>query len=180
MQDDVTDGVRALIDEGVADPHRVCILGFDYAGYVALAGAAFTPDLYACAISVNGISDLRSLLEETVPQSMPGARIYSPMLSAWTDRIGAPNDTALDKLSPIHSVASIKTPIMIVYGDADGIVPISQSLKMEAALRSASKPVTLVGLADEDQWLSHTETRVQMLKALEDFLRDHLQTAQAE
>jgi len=180
MQDDVTDGVRALIDKGVADPHRVCILGFEYGGYVALAGAAFTPDLYACAISVNGISDLRSLLEETVPQSMPGVRMYSSALSAWTDRIGAPNDTALDKESPIHSVASIKTPIMIMYGDANGIVPISQSLKMEAALRSASKPVTLVGLADEDQGLSHTETRVQMLNAVEDFLRDHLQPAQAE
>ena len=178
MQDDVTDGVRALIDQKVADPKHVCIVGFSYGGYAALAGAAFTPDLYACAISVNGVSDLRSMLNETVPQSIPWVRVYSTSMSEWSERIGSPNDSALDKKSPIHSVASIKAPILIVYGNSDSIVPNAQSLKMEEALRSAGKPVALLKLADEDHWLSHTETRVQMLKAFEGFLHDNLQEAQ--
>ena len=62
MQDDVTDGVRALIEQGIADPKRVCIVGWSYGGYSALAGAAFTPELYACAASIAGISDLPDLL----------------------------------------------------------------------------------------------------------------------
>lgn len=67
MQDDVTDGVKALIEQGVADPKRVCIVGASYGGYAALAGAAFTPELYACAVSINGISNLPAMLsfEET-------------------------------------------------------------------------------------------------------------------
>jgi dipeptidyl aminopeptidase/acylaminoacyl peptidase len=180
MQDDVTDGVRAMIDQKVADPQRVCIVGFSYGGYASLAGAAFTPDLYACAISVNGISDLRSMLNETVPQSRPGVWKYSASMSEWTERIGAPNDPALDRKSPIHSVASIKAPILIIYGSSDSVVPNAQSLKMEQALRSAGKQVALVKLVDEDHALSHTETRVQMLKAFEDFLHYNLQKAQPE
>ena len=62
MQDDVTDGVKALIAQGIADPKRVCIVGASYGGYAALAGAAFTPDLYACAVSVAGVSDLPEML----------------------------------------------------------------------------------------------------------------------
>jgi dipeptidyl aminopeptidase/acylaminoacyl peptidase len=180
MQDDVTDGVRAMIDQKVADPQRVCIVGFSYGGYAALAGAAFTPDLYACAISVNGVSDLRSMLNETVPQAIPGFRVYSASMSGWTERIGAPSDPALNRKSPIHSVASIKAPILIVYGNSDSIVPNAQSLNMAEALRSAGKQVALVKLADEDHWLSRTEARVQMLKAFEDFLHDNLQKAQPE
>jgi len=97
MQDDVTDGVRAMIDQKLVDPRRVCIMGWGYGGYVALAGAAFTPDLYACAISVSGISDLRALLEETVPQSTALVDMHSASMSAWTERIGAPGDSALDR-----------------------------------------------------------------------------------
>jgi dipeptidyl aminopeptidase/acylaminoacyl peptidase len=178
MQDDVTDGVRAMIDQQIADPKRVCILGFAYGGYAALAGAAFTPDLYRCAISVNGVSDLRSLFNDTVPQSSPWLTVRSAAMSHWTERVSAPNDSALDKKSPIHSVAQIKAPILLVYGDSGGAASNSQSLKMEAALRSAGKQVTLVELADEGQWLSRTETRVKLLSSLESFLNDNLQNAQ--
>jgi dipeptidyl aminopeptidase/acylaminoacyl peptidase len=180
MQDDVTDGVRAMIDLKVADPQRVCIAGFSYGGYASLAGAAFTPELYACAISVNGISDLRSMLNETVPQSVPGIWETSASMSEWTERIGAPNDPSLVKKSPIHSIASIKAPILIIYGSSDSVVPNAQSLNMADALRSAGKQVALVKLEDEDHGLSHTETRVQMLKAFEDFLRDNLRKVQPE
>jgi dipeptidyl aminopeptidase/acylaminoacyl peptidase len=174
MQDDVSDGARAMIEQGVADPHRICVVGMSYGGYVALAGAAFTPKLYACAVSVNGISDLRSLLEEEVPMYSNRGRWISASQSQWKERIGSPSDSALSTKSPINSIASITTPIMIVYGTGDGIVPNEQSERMANALSAAGKPVTVVKLADEDHWLSRTDTRVQMLKAFESFLSDHL------
>jgi dipeptidyl aminopeptidase/acylaminoacyl peptidase len=177
MQDDVTDGVRAMIDQKLADPRRVCIMGWGYGGYVALAGAAFTPDLYACAISVSGISDLRALFEETVPQSTSRLlEIHSPSISVWTERIGAPGDSALDRKSPIHSVASIKAPILIMYGTGDRLVPYAQSLSMEEALRSAGKQVALVKMTDG---VSRNENRVQMLRAFDDFLHDNLQKSES-
>src|SRR3569832_2385795 len=62
MQDDISDGVKKLIADGIANPKRVCIVGASYGGYAALAGAAFTPDIYACAVSVAGVSDLAEFL----------------------------------------------------------------------------------------------------------------------
>jgi dipeptidyl aminopeptidase/acylaminoacyl peptidase len=171
MQDDVTDGVHSMIEQGIADPHRICIVGASYGGYAALAGAAFTPGLYACAVSINGVTDLPALMREEVP-------IYSgtlsTSLSVWKARIGAPNDPNLSSRSPINAVKSITTPILIVYGTGDGVVPTEQSERMARALSAAGKPVALVTLPGEDHWLSRTDTRVQVLRELDSFLKLHL------
>jgi dipeptidyl aminopeptidase/acylaminoacyl peptidase len=178
MQDDVTDGVRAMIDQGIADAHHVCIVGASYGGYAALAGAAFTPDLYACAVSVNGVSDLRALMREEVPMYAGGAgrpgRIISTAQSEWTERVGAETDPALATKSPINSVAAIKVPVLIAYGTGDGVVPTEQSIRMAEALQKAGKMVTVVKLPDEDHWLSQAATRTAVLEALDSFLKQHL------
>jgi dipeptidyl aminopeptidase/acylaminoacyl peptidase len=171
MQDDITDGVRAMIDQGIADAHRICIVGASYGGYAALAGAAFTPDLYSCAVSISGVSDLPALMRESVP--IYGGAL-STSLSDWKMRIGAPNDSALTTKSPINSVKTIKIPVLIVYGTGDGVVPNEQSERMARALKSAGKSVTVSVLQGEDHWLSRTETRLQVLKDLDAFLGEHL------
>jgi len=178
MQDDVTDGVRAMIDQGIADAHHVCIVGASYGGYAALAGAAFTPDLYACAVSVNGVSDLRALMHEQVPTVVGSAfrvgHVISTAQSVWAERIGAETDPALGTKSPINSVAAIKIPVMIAYGTGDGVVPTEQSIRMADALQKAGNAVTVVKLPDEDHWLSQAATRTALLEALESFLKQHL------
>jgi dipeptidyl aminopeptidase/acylaminoacyl peptidase len=175
MQDDVTDGVNAMIAQGIADPKRVCIVGLSYGGYAALAGAAFTPNLYACAASVNGVTDLPKLMQEKVPMYLGfGGRIISTTQAQWKERVGGPGDFSLAAKSPINAVSAIKIPVLIMYGSGDGIVPNEQSERMAHALSTAGKTVTLVKLPDEDHWLSHTETRVDMLKGLDSFLHDHL------
>ena len=171
MQDDVTDGVRALIEQGIADPHRICIVGASYGGYAALAGAAFTPELYSCAVSISGVSDLPALMREEVPL-FEGT--ISNSMSEWKMRIGGPNDSNLAAKSPINSVKAIKIPVLIVYGTADSVVPNAQSEKMVAALKAAGKSVSVAILAGEDHWLSRTETRVQVLKELDAFLGKNL------
>jgi dipeptidyl aminopeptidase/acylaminoacyl peptidase len=178
MQDDVTDGVRAMIDQGIADAHHVCIVGASYGGYAALAGAAFTPDLYACAVSINGVSDLRELRRTQVPTVVGSAfrvgRVISSVESVWTERIGSETDPALATKSPINSVGAIKIPVMIAYGTGDGVVPTEQSIRMAEALQKAGKTVTVVKLPDEDHWLSQAATRTAMLEALDSFLKQHL------
>lgn len=173
MQDDVTDGVRALIDQGIADPRRVCIVGFSYGGYAALAGAAFTPTLYECAASINGVSDVRAWRREQVPEN-GWIRWVSSSQPAVDERIGSESDSRLDSRSPIHAAAGITIPVMIAYGSGDGVVPNAQSTRMAEALQKAGKEVTVVKLADEDHWMSRTDTRTQLLEALESFLRQHL------
>lgn len=174
MQDDVTDGVRAMIDEGVADSHRICIVGISYGGYAALAGAAFTPDLYVCAASISGVSDLPALMRERVPWWGGLEGVQSTALSEWKLRIGELNDPNLASKSPINSVNSIKAPILIIYGTGDGIVPNAQSEQMAHALKAAGKNVVVATLPGEDHWLSRTDTRTQMLTELDRFLREHL------
>jgi dipeptidyl aminopeptidase/acylaminoacyl peptidase len=176
MQDDVTDGVQAMIAQGIADPRHVAIVGFEYGGYAALAGAAFTPTLYSCAASLYGISDLRALLNERAPTGGFGyggvVRITSTAQSWFTERIGAATDPALTTRSPINSVGAIRIPILIAYGAAWGAAPSEQSERMVKALTKAGKPVTVVDLLPDG--MASSETRVQLLHALESFLHDHI------
>jgi dienelactone hydrolase len=180
MQDDVTDGVRAMIDQHIADPHRICIVGFSYGGYVALAGAAFTPQLYACAIGVNGIFDVPAWLHAVVPRSpVFGAKTFSTAADTLEKRVGSEHDSRLVAKSPINAAGSITIPVLLIYG-ADGPIMDEQSERMGHALQTAGKPVTLVKLAAEDHWQWHTEARVQVLTSIEAFLQEHLKSAPPE
>jgi dipeptidyl aminopeptidase/acylaminoacyl peptidase len=170
MQDDVTDGVRAMIEQGVADPHRICIVGASYGGYVALAGAAFTPQLYACAASISGVADLSTLRQE----ALPFYAIASTARSDWKAHIGSTSDKELKERSPLYSVSSIKAPVLLIYGTADAVVPNEQSERMARALSSSGKSVTLVKLQGEDHWLSLSATRIEVLRQLELFLAKNL------
>jgi len=175
MQDDITDGVHAMIDQKIADPHKICIVGLSsYGGYAALAGAAFTPDLYACAISINGISDLPVLLHETV-QLLHGTS--STKLDDWKAHIGAPGDPRLAAKSPARFSQAFMAPVLIIYGSGEGLVPNEQSERMASALKSAQKPVSVTTLTGDDHWLSRTEGRTQVLKELDTFLRQNLSPA---
>jgi dipeptidyl aminopeptidase/acylaminoacyl peptidase len=90
----------------------------------------------------------------------------------WDRFVGAksPTDPVFDQISPARHAAQASVPILLVHGKDDTVVPFNQSTKMEAALKSANKPVEFVTLAHEDHWLSREETREQMLKATVTFL----------
>jgi dipeptidyl aminopeptidase/acylaminoacyl peptidase len=170
MQDDVSDGVKAMIERGIADPARICIAGASYGGYAALAGAAFTPDLYACAVSINGVSDLPAMLGYSKRQTGD----QSDQLAYWKDHIGEASDANVISRSPARAADNVRAPILLLHGTDDTVVPSSQSELMDRALTDAGKPHRLVKLAGEDHWLSRGETRLQVLKEMEAFLASHL------
>ena len=160
MQDDVTEGVRKLIADGVVDKDRVCIVGASYGGYAALAGATLTPDLYACAVSVNGVSDLLAMLGED-------SRGGGVSLDYWETRIGSRFRDAkqIEAVSPARIAGQAGAPVLLIHGRDDTVVPFSQSTRMRDALNRAGKPVEFVELQGEDHWLSRGETRTAMLAA---------------
>jgi dipeptidyl aminopeptidase/acylaminoacyl peptidase len=172
MQDDITDGVKKLIADGVADPKRICIVGASYGGYAALAGATFTPDLYACAVSFAGVSDLPAMLARA--RSENGRN--SKSLSFWTSRIGDASDDAarLDATSPAMHADRVKIPILLMHGVNDTTVPIEQSEEERDALQRAGKNVQFVQFDGDDHYLSLAETRIQMLSTLEAFLKNNI------
>jgi len=173
MQDDVTDGVRHLIADGTADPQRICIVGGSYGGYAALAGAAFTPDLYACAASINGISDLPSFFGYIARR----AGDDSDSASYWKDHVGSPLDAATADKSPARAADRVRAPVLLIHSVDDVVVPIGQSERMLRVLEEAGKPVEFVRLEGDDHWLSRSATRVRMLEKLEEFLGKHLAAA---
>lgn len=166
MQTDLSDGVRHLAAEGTIDANRVCVLGANYGGYAALAGATLDRGVYRCAASVGGVSDLRRMLTSARSQEAATAQRY------WMRFLGADgaNDRNLIKLSPAFNVEGVKTPILLVHGSDDKVVPIGQSQAMADALKEAGNPAELVVMNGEDHWLSRGETRLRMLNAVTMFL----------
>lgn len=176
MQDDVTDTVHWAVSRGLAAPDRVCIVGASYGGYAALAGATLTPDLYACAVSVAGISDLRALLRSD-RRAAGGDDTIST--NYWAEHIGTIGDRALDAVSPAKLVDRIRAPVLLLHGDLDSVVPIDQSRLMAQAMAEAGRDVRLVELPGTDHWLSNAWAREQILREIEVFLARHLGTAEA-
>ena len=164
MQTDVSDGVAALIRQGLVDPKRACIVGASYGGYVALAGVTVQHGLYRCAVAYGGISDLNSFLEWFSPAQgddrNAGTRYTRKFLGARGN-----DDKALHDLSPARLADQADAPILLIHGVDDTVVPIAQARKMEHELQRAGKPEDFVLLKGEDHWLSRDATRKAMLEA---------------
>lgn len=172
MQDDVTDGVKHLIAAGLADPARVCIMGWSYGGYAALAGGALTPDLYKCVIAGAGPSDLAEMLIHERTEDGRGSVAFA----YWTKSIGdlTTDRAAIDAVSPRRLASAFRAPVLLIHGDQDDIVPIEQSRIMRAALQGAGKDVRFVELKGEGHNLSDYESRVTFYKEIDAFLKQHL------
>lgn len=173
MQDDVTDGVRALIDQGIANPLRICIVGASYGGYVALAGATFNPELYVCAASIAGVSDLPAFIGYI--QKLDGKESNS--LAYWREHIGSPVAPQVIAKSPARNAGEIRAPILLLHGTDDTTVPIAQSQIMARALASARRNYQLIELPGDDHFLSSSVMRVRALTELEKFLAENLAPA---
>ncbi|NOX82189.1 MAG: S9 family peptidase [Alphaproteobacteria bacterium] len=170
MQDDLTDGVNHLVAEGWADPDRVCIIGASYGGYAALAGGAFTPDLYKCVAAIAPVTDVSAFLNDIAFDLGKN----SSSISYWKDWLGdrQKDKEAMAAISPVNSAGNFKSPVLLMHGTDDTIVPYNQSIKMRDALLGARKDVRFVKLDKEDHWMSNNETRLQALKELDRFVRE--------
>ena len=171
MQDDVSDGVSALIKAGYADPNKVCIMGASYGGYSALAGGAFSPELYKCIISVAGVSDLPRMLQDE--KAYHGRNHW--VVSYWQNVIGDAKKERekLNIVSPVNFAADFQAPVLLIHGKDDTVVHPRQSRRMHRALRKHEKIVKYVEIKGEDHWLSTSQTRMATLKAISEFLEEH-------
>ncbi len=172
MQDDLTDGVKVLVDQGVADPARVCIVGASYGGYAALAGAALTPDLYKCAVSIAGISDLEDFIGWRKRNWGSDSHGYT----YWLKAIGDPDkdEKRLREVSPLAQAASIKIPVLLIHGSDDFIVPIAQSKAMKKALEKTGRKTELITLEKEGHSYWSAKNEMFAMTAVDNFLWHNL------
>jgi len=174
MQQDVTDAVKHMIASGVADPARVCIVGASYGGYAALAGVTMTPELYKCAVSISGVSDLPEILRSERSSEGSNSNVYY----YWRDSIGKlETDTAaLEAASPSKLARHVTAPVLLIHGDDDLTVPVRQSMIMNDALRAAGKTVKLVRMPKADHYWDNWERkdRLALYQEVAAFLKQNL------
>jgi dipeptidyl aminopeptidase/acylaminoacyl peptidase len=171
MQDDLTWGVKHLVKQGVADGKRVGIMGGSYGGYATLAGVAFTPDLYAAAVSMVGPSNLLTLLE-TIPPYWEAGRII--MYTRMGDPGTAEGKKQLQRQSPLNSAGRITTPLLVVQGANDPRVKKAESEQIVVALRDRGFPVGYLLAPDEGHGFARPVNNSAMFAAAEAFLAQHL------
>lgn len=169
MQHDLTDGVRWAVAEGIADPKRIAIMGGSYGGYATLAGIAFTPDLYACAVDIVGPSNVATLFESMPPY-------WKVRKVRWRLRVGdVEGDAEFNRrISPLFHADAIRAPLLIGHGANDPRVKLSESEAIAAALRERNLPVTLVVYPDEGHGFARPENNLDFVGRVEEFLARHL------
>ena len=170
MQDDVTDGVRHLIDQGVADARRVCIYGGSYGGYAALWGLVKTPELYRCGISFAGVSDLDEFLSGRSDINRDPVLRESFMFRLTAGDSRKPNFAAV---SPLKQVSTIRVPVLVVWGEQDRRVPPEQSERMVAALKANDKTYQWHSYRREAHGLVYLRNVREHYRELVDFLERH-------
>ena len=169
MQDDLTDAALWAVKEGYADRERLAIYGGSYGGYAALAGAAFTPDLYRCAVYIVGPSNLITLVRSIPPYWAPMKRIFDL-------RVGDVDkeEDFLKSRSPLFSADKIKIPLLIAQGANDPRVKQAESEMIVEALRKKGKDVEYLLFPDEGHGFARPENRLKFYAAAERFLEKHL------
>jgi len=165
MHDDLLDAVQYAVGQGWADPARVAIYGGSYGGYAALAGAAFSPGVFCCAVDIVGPSNLKTLIETIPPY-------WAPMISLFHQRVGNPETDAefLWSRSPLSRAASIRTPLLIAQGANDPRVKQAESEQIVTALREAGIAHEYMLFPDEGHGFAKPENRLAFYAAAERFL----------
>ncbi|MAP96262.1 MAG: S9 family peptidase [Ponticaulis sp.] len=173
MQDDISDGVSGLVRSGWVDEERICIVGWSYGGYAALAGGAYTPDLYKCVVSIAGVSDLPVMLIDDLKSFGRDHWVYD----YWTESIGDVREARdqLEEVSPKYKAEAFQAPVLLIHGDQDQVVDARQSRRMEDALKDAGKSVDLIILRGQDHSLSTRNSRVDAMKEIISFVDKALQ-----
>ena len=169
MQDDITDGVEWLINEGIADKNRIAIYGGSYGGYATLQGLVKTPDLYACGIDYVGVSNLFTFMETFPPYWEP----YLPMIY---EQVGDPKTDSLmlAENSPALNAHKIKVPLFVAQGANDPRVKKSESDQMVEAMKARGIELEYMVKNNEGHGFHNQENQFDFYRAMERFLKEHL------
>jgi dipeptidyl aminopeptidase/acylaminoacyl peptidase len=171
MQDDITWGVKHLINEGIADSTRVAIFGGSYGGYATLAGLAFTPEVYAAGVSFVGPSNLITLINSVPPY-------WEAFLKTFYVRMGDPSTPEgrerLERQSPLNSADQIVAPLLVVQGQNDPRVIKAESDQIVVALRERGFPVEYINAPDEGHGFARPVNNMAFVAAAEKFLASHI------
>ncbi len=166
MQDDLTDSTKWLVAQGYADPKRICIYGASYGGYAALMGAVREPDLYRCAITSAGVSDLTIQAKDSDTSDVAAGENY-------LKKVIGEDVEELKARSAVYNVDKIKIPIFIAAGMDDVRVPYSNATRLKEAMDKAGKKYEWMAKPSEGHGFQQPANRYEFYYRLENFLNEH-------
>jgi dipeptidyl aminopeptidase/acylaminoacyl peptidase len=165
MQDDLTDAANWLVEQKIAKPDSMCIVGASYGGYAAAMAAVKTPDLFKCAISFAGVTNLKRLVYKS--RGYTNSKFVK-------NQIGDDSDD-LEARSPFYQAKKVKIPMLFLHGEDDRVVDVEQSRMMVDELQDLDKPVEYIEFENGDHYLSIQRNRHAAFKAMDVFLKKHLE-----
>jgi dipeptidyl aminopeptidase/acylaminoacyl peptidase len=171
MQDDITWGVKHLIEKGIADPNKIGIAGGSYGGYATLAGLTFTPDLYACGVDIVGPSNIFTLLE-SIPAYWESGRAF--LYGMVGDPESEEGKQRIREASPLFSATKIEKPLLIIQGANDPRVKQAEADQIVIALRDRGHDVAYLLADDEGHGFAKPVNQMAMYAEVERFLASKL------
>jgi dipeptidyl aminopeptidase/acylaminoacyl peptidase len=171
MHDDLLDAVQWAVEQKIADPKRVAIMGGSYGGYATLVGLTMTPEVFACGVDIVGPSNLVTLLENPPPYWMPIMPVMRKRVGDYTTDEGR---KFLEERSPLFHVDRIQRPLLIAQGKHDPRVKQAESDQIVAAMRDKGIPVTYMLFLEEGHGFARPENRFAFYAVAEAFLAEHL------
>lgn len=167
MIDDMTDGVRFLIEQGIVDGDRVCTYGGSYGGYAALQSAIREPELYKCTIGFVGVYDLDMMYTEgDIPRRANGR--------AYLDRVLPREGDARNAQSPIHNLEKLQAPVLLIHGGQDFRVPQVQAEQLRDALKARNHPQEWMDKRFEGHGFYNPDNNVERWELMLDFIERHI------
>lgn len=171
MQDDIADGTRWAIAQGIADPKRICIAGASYGGYATLMGLVNDPDLYKCGIDWVGVTDIEMLYTVSWSDVSDIWQTYG-MPRLVGDRVK--DAEQLKRTSPLQQASRIRQPLLLAYGGRDVRVPIVHGTAFRDAVQKTNPDVEWIEYRLEGHGWTHVPNRIDFWTRVEKFLARHL------
>ena len=160
---DIEYGARYLVEQGIADPDRICAVGWSFGGYAALMSAIEYPSRYRCAVSIAGVTDPIRLVNDA-----------DGLARRATQALVGRDPEVIQAGSPKRRAEDVQVPILLVHAEKDVNVPFDHSVEMRKALKKKKKKVEFVEYDDDDHQLRKQRNRIDMLQKVGDFLDEHL------
>ena len=150
----------------LVDGERLAVMGGSYGGFMVLAALTTYPDTWAAGVDIVGIANFETFLRNT------GAYRRHWRISEYGD---PERDAELfRRISPIHYVDRIEAPLMVIHGDNDPRVPLSEAEQIAEAVRRRGLPVEFLRFADEGHGLVKLKNKLVAYPAVGEFLDRHL------
>ena len=120
MQDDVEDGIKYLVDRGIADPAKLGFFGWSYGGYSATVAATRDNNMFNCIVAGASVTDLTR-----IRGGISGSRFLREY-----------QKPTISGVSPVDLTSKVTKPMLIVHGDYDSTVPVEHSRRFVEGLKA--------------------------------------------